>query len=90
MARKHQLRVQRAGTVINLASKDQEGRQGSAMTAVAKRLSKEFGIVLTHQREWKLADVVAVYEGSSQTSSSTITLIAQRCVRMVVSSLSVT
>jgi len=38
MARKHQLREQRAGTVINLSSKKQEGRLGKALAAVAERL----------------------------------------------------
>jgi len=58
MARKHQLRKQRAGTVINLTSKKQEGRLGKALTAVADRLRSQFGVVLQHEREWKLADVV--------------------------------
>ena len=58
MARKHQLRKQRTGTVINLTSKQQEGRLGRALTAVAKRLRTEFGVELHHEREWKLADIV--------------------------------
>ena len=58
MARKHQLRKQRAGTVINLTSKQQEGRLGCALTAVEKRLRTELGVELYHEREWKLADIV--------------------------------
>ncbi|MEN6366444.1 MAG: EcoRI family type II restriction endonuclease [Thermoguttaceae bacterium] len=58
MARKHQLREQRTGTVINLTSKQQEGRLGRSLTAVAKRLHAEFGVELHHDRQWKLADVV--------------------------------
>lgn len=58
MARKHQLRVQRTGTVINLTSTQQEGRLGQCLPAVANRLHNEFGVTLRHEREWKLADVV--------------------------------
>ncbi len=59
MARKHQLREQRAGTVINLTSKKQEARVGKALTMVAERLQAELGVRAHHEREWKLADVVA-------------------------------
>jgi type II restriction enzyme len=59
VARKHQLRKQRAGTVINLASKQQEGRLGKALAVVAERLRAEFGVELKHERYWKLADVVS-------------------------------
>ena len=59
MARKHQLREQLAGTVINLSSKRQEERLGHALTAVAERLQAEFGVRLHHDREWKLAAVVS-------------------------------
>lgn len=59
MARKHQLRQQRAGTVINLSSKKQESRVGKALAAVVERLKNEFGVCLHHEREWKLASVVA-------------------------------
>ena len=59
MARKHQLRQQRAGTVINLTSKNQEGRLGKALTEVAENLQREFGLKLQHEREWRLAKVVA-------------------------------
>ena len=58
MSRKHQLREQRTGTVINLTSKQQEGRLGRSLPMVAKRLHAEFGVALHHEREWKLADVV--------------------------------
>lgn len=59
MARKHQLRQQRAGTVINLTSKNQEGRVGKALRVVEKRLTEDFGVILQHEKEWRLADVVA-------------------------------
>ena len=55
MARKHPLRQQRTGTVINLTSKNQEGRLGTALTEVAEKLEREFGLKLQHEREWKLA-----------------------------------
>jgi len=58
VARKHHLREQRAGTVINLTSKKQEGRLGKALAVVAERLRAEFGVELKHERHWKLADVV--------------------------------
>ncbi len=58
MARKHQLRQQRAGTVINLTSKKQEGRLGKALKTVAHRLSKSYGVILQHERQWTIADVV--------------------------------
>jgi type II restriction enzyme len=59
MARKHQLRAQRADTVINRTSKQQESRVGNALTSVAKRLRVNFDLSLHHDKEWKLADVVA-------------------------------
>lgn len=59
MSSKHRLREQRTGTVINLTSKNQEGRLGQVLTTVAERLHREFGVTLHHVREWKLAEVVA-------------------------------
>ena len=59
MARKHQLREQRAGTVINLTSKKQETRVGRALPGVVERLESQYDVVLHHERQWKLADVVA-------------------------------
>ena len=59
MARKEDLRRQRAGTVINITSKGQEDRATAALTEVVDRLQQEFNVVLHHEREWKLKDVVA-------------------------------
>ncbi len=59
MARKDQLREQHAGTVLNLTSKKQEKRVGKALIAVVDRLQGELGVMLHHEREWKLASVVA-------------------------------
>jgi len=59
MARKQQLRRQRAGTVINLTSTQQEATLGKALKAVVRQIQDEFGVQLHHVRQWKLADVVA-------------------------------
>ena len=59
MARKHQLRKQRAGTVINLTSKKQETRLGKALLRVVERLRTKMGVNLRHERQWKISDIVA-------------------------------
>lgn len=61
MARKQQLRLQRAGTVINVTSKKQETEIIQALTVVVEHLIKMFEgkIKLTHQRQWYLRDIVA-------------------------------
>ncbi|GAA4778817.1 EcoRI family type II restriction endonuclease [Novosphingobium ginsenosidimutans] len=59
MARKADLRLQRADTVINTRSKRQEKALDRAMRRVEAELSKKFpGIQLHHETEWKLKDVV--------------------------------
>ncbi len=58
MARKEDLRRQREGTIINLTSKKQETDLGSALTEVVRVLTDEFGVVLQHEPQWKLAEVV--------------------------------
>ncbi len=59
MARKADLRVQRAGTVINLTSKQQETELGHALRNVVARLQREFaGIQLHHKSRWYLTDIV--------------------------------
>lgn len=58
MARKLDLRVQRAGTVINLTSKAQETALGVALQEVVARLRQEFHVKLVHEREWRLVEVV--------------------------------
>lgn len=58
MARKHQLREQRAGTVINLTSKKEETALGHALQEVVERLQSDFGVELHHEPQWKLVDVV--------------------------------
>lgn len=59
MAKKDDLRVQRANTVINTRSKGQEKAMGRALVNVVEALRLKFpGIQLYHVNEWKLKDVV--------------------------------
>ena len=61
MAKKEELRVQRANTVINLRSKLQEKALGRALVTVAARLAEKFPTIkLHHVTEWKLKDVVEI------------------------------
>jgi type II restriction enzyme len=61
MARKHQLREQRAGTVINVTSKKQESDIIKALRQVEARLNGKFAtkISLAHEKQWYLKDIVA-------------------------------
>jgi len=61
MARKHQLRDQRAGTVINLTSKKQESDVIKALVQVVDHLGGKFAkkIALVHETQWHLKDIVA-------------------------------
>jgi len=61
MARKHQLRVQRAGTVINLTSKQQESDVIKALLQVIDHLGAKFKkkISLVHEKQWYLKAIVA-------------------------------
>ncbi len=61
MARKHQLRDQRAGTVINVTSKSQESDVTKALRQVVSHLDSKFGakVSLVHQKQWLLRDIVA-------------------------------
>lgn len=59
MAKKDDLRIQRANTVINMRSKAQEKALGRALVKVVDHLTGKFpGIKLHHVTEWKLKDVV--------------------------------
>jgi type II restriction enzyme len=58
MARKADLRTQRAGTVINLTSKKQESELGRALEDVVFALQNEFNLPLNHERDWMLRDVI--------------------------------
>ena len=60
MSDKHRLRGQRAGTVINLTSRQQEKALSRAMLGVCDDLNRRFtGIRLEHEGQWRLQDVVA-------------------------------
>jgi len=61
MARKHQLREQRAGTVINVTSKQQESDIIKALQQVVEHLDRQFEkkISLKHEKQWYLKDIVA-------------------------------
>ena len=60
MSRKHQLRTQRAGTVINRTSTKQESAVMKALLQVAKHLSSTFRqkITLVHEKQWLLKKIV--------------------------------
>lgn len=60
MARKHQLRVHRSGTVINVTSKKQETDIVKALNQVVDHLRAKFGtqIALIHEKQWRLCDIV--------------------------------
>ncbi len=61
MARKAQLRDQRAGTVINVTSKRQESEIIQALLQVEEHLRRKFEkkIRLVHEKQWYLKDIVA-------------------------------
>lgn len=59
MSKKSDLRKQRDGTIINHRSKKDEGKLGSSLEIVRQRLEAEFKLELTHEKEWKLKDVVS-------------------------------
>jgi type II restriction enzyme len=59
MARKADLRIQRAGTIINLTSRKQETTLGQALEKVIAKLIADFGVILTHKKDWLLEDVIA-------------------------------
>lgn len=60
MARKHQLRTQRTGTVINTTSVKQETDVVLALRRVESHLQATFGtrISLAHEKQWLLKDIV--------------------------------
>ena len=58
MARKSDLRKQRGGTVINQRSKKDEGKLGTSIDVLRAKLGNEFKLKLTHEKEWRLKDVV--------------------------------
>lgn len=68
MAKKDDLRVQRANTVINMRSKVQEKALGRAIVRVVAHITEKFpGTTLDHVSEWKLKDVVGALRNSFPT-----------------------
>lgn len=63
MARKHDLRLSRAGTIINLTSRGQESALGRALKLVVARLIADFSVELAHEKTWKLSDIVKKLRG---------------------------
>lgn len=59
MARRDDLRRLRAGTIINLNSRQMETALGQALRHVVARLNAEFSLELRHRRDWPLQQVVA-------------------------------
>ncbi|MGN6216232.1 MAG: EcoRI family type II restriction endonuclease [Solirubrobacterales bacterium] len=58
MSRKAELRLQRAGTVINMTSSAQESQLGKALEAVVARIEEEFAVGLQHDQTWLLREIV--------------------------------
>jgi type II restriction enzyme len=58
MAEKHRLRLNRAGTIINLTSRQQETALGGALKLATAELLGEFGLDLTHKKTWRLTEIV--------------------------------
>ena len=60
MARSSQLRVQRAGTIINVTSRQQETTLIKALNKVVDYLNDKFAkrIILAHENQWRLKDIV--------------------------------
>jgi type II restriction enzyme len=59
MAKKEQLRLTRAGTVINTTSKEQEKTVIQALELVAEKIQSTYGVKLEHKKDWLLKDIVA-------------------------------
>lgn len=66
MARKDQLRRQRAGTIINVTSKKQESDVIKALVKVVDHLNGKSGgrLAIRHERQWHLRDIVAELQSS--------------------------
>lgn len=63
MARKGDLRIQHAGMILNLTSRQQETVVGQALREVASRVEARFGLVLEHESRWLLSEVVERMKG---------------------------
>lgn len=59
MAKKHDLRRQHTGMILNFTSKQQEAKVAKALKDALVRLQAEFDLRFDHKREWKLQEIVA-------------------------------
>lgn len=59
MAEKHRLRLNRAGTIINMTSTKQESTLGKALKRVIVRIAEDFDVDIKHQTRWMLDHIVA-------------------------------
>lgn len=59
MAKRDQLRLTRAGTIINATSKEQEKTVVQALELVAEKIKSNYGVKLEHKKDWLLKDIVA-------------------------------
>lgn len=59
MAKKDQLRLTRAGTIINATSKEQEKTVIQALELVAEKIQSTYSVKLEHKKDWLLKDIVA-------------------------------
>ncbi len=58
MAEKHRLRLNRAGTIINTTSRQQESTLGKALKVATAELLDQFDLELVHKKRWFLSDIV--------------------------------
>ncbi|MGH2852990.1 MAG: EcoRI family type II restriction endonuclease [Solirubrobacteraceae bacterium] len=58
MARKHDLRRQHAGMILNFTSKKQETTVAKALRDTLTRLQKTFTVQLDHKPQWVLSEIV--------------------------------
>jgi type II restriction enzyme len=58
VAEKHRLRLNRAGTIINLTSRQQETALGGALKVATAELLDQFGLELIHKKRWLISDIV--------------------------------
>lgn len=58
MAEKRRLRRSRAGTILNLTSRQQETALGKALKAATAQLLAEFELELVHRKTWRLSQIV--------------------------------
>lgn len=58
LAHKERLRKTRAGTVLNLTSKQQESTLGKALQRLVVRLAEDFDVRLQHEKTWQYKDLV--------------------------------